>query len=239
LRIYKWSLIFTGLLAIISLSGVFILHFVFTKIDDLWFNILLGVFGSGLLTFITSIIGYRVERKRTLEAFANYTKKILHELNKYQKSFSRDEKLDFFLACNDTDRIDWAREFGNICFIFDYKKKNSQYIYSQIYQLIMQIEQEIINHVWHFRWHKDGSGRNEAAMERFIQDVEPLIIEAIVDKMPGEFSENGTVLDWTTITSTKNRIFESIMRELNGKYYKILYGKQTYNREFAKENQHG
>ena len=37
---------------------------------DFWCNICLAVFGSGLLSFITSCIGYSTEKVRTLEAFS-------------------------------------------------------------------------------------------------------------------------------------------------------------------------
>ena len=46
------------------------------------------------------------------------------------------------------------------------------------------VNQKIGHHIWHFRWYKDGSGRNERVMEKFLQEIEDLIIETKVEKYP-------------------------------------------------------
>lgn len=56
-------------------------YIVSSKEAEFWCNILLGIFGGSVLTLISSIIGYKVERKRILEKF--YYNKLM-----YKKEYS-------------------------------------------------------------------------------------------------------------------------------------------------------
>jgi len=210
----------------LSLGGAFFLNF-FTAFDPFWCNLLLGIFGSGLLTFITSVIGYRVERLKTFEGFSYCTKQILKLLNKYQLSWPLDEKIDFFLAVHDGSWFDWDRYFRDFCFLFDFQGKSRIYIYEKIYHPLQEIDQKINFHTWHFRWHKDGSGRNEKVMEKFIQEIENLIIETSTelcgfDERQGEKG--------FPITQTRNKIVTDVQQELNGEYYRLMYGNKIYRK---------
>lgn len=76
--IYKRTIIITGILTVISFSACLVLHYMYMSREaEFWCNITLGILGSSLLTLISSIIGYKVERKRILEKFYFYTYKIL------------------------------------------------------------------------------------------------------------------------------------------------------------------
>lgn len=55
--------------------------------EQFWCNVLLGVFGGAILTAITSIMGYFVERRKTLEQFYLETIKLLKRYNKLYMSF--------------------------------------------------------------------------------------------------------------------------------------------------------
>ncbi|MPM48751.1 hypothetical protein SDC9_95478 [bioreactor metagenome] len=233
MRIYKKATIITGIMTAASFIGAFILNFS-VYIDAFWCNALLGVFGSSLLTFMMSVISYRVERRKTFEGFSYSTKAILHDLNKYQTSWSLEEKIDFFLNYHDISRIDWDRYYGDFCFLFDVSKKNIQYIYSIIYQPILELNQSINYHIWHFRWYKDGSGRNEKVISQFIKELEELIIETTMTtyqdgNMPSDDKEK------FTMTSSKNKIVDSTLRELNGEYYRLMYGNRMYRKSQVKE----
>ncbi len=226
MRIYRNATVITAILTMLSLCGAFFLNF-FTSSDPFWWNLLLGIFGSGLLTFITSVIGYRVERRKTFEGFSYCTKQILKLLNKYQSSWSLDEKIDFFLAVHDISWIDWDRYFGDFCFLFDFHNKSRIYIYEKIYHPLQEVDQIINLHTWHFRWHKDGSGRNEKVMEKFIQEIESLIIET--STKPYGFDESQGEKEFF-ITQTRNKVVEDVQQELNGEYYRLMYGNKTYRK---------
>lgn len=225
MRIYKNAIITTGLLTIISFIAAVILYF-HTQIDQFWSNALLGVFGSGLLTLLTSIIGYGVERRKTFEGFAYKTKEILHVLNKYQISWGLDEKIVFFLNYHDISKADWDRYYGDFSFIADVQGKNRCYIYTKIYEPILKLNQTINKHVWHFRWYEDGTGKNKV-VGKFIKEIETQLIEETVEIAGTEMSN---VDGGITMTTTKNKLVCDIQREINGKYYQLMYGKKAYNK---------
>ena len=106
MRTYKYAIYITCAITLISFCIAFALNFYFTDTNPFWCNLLLGIFGSSSLTLLTSIVGYRVERRRTFEGFSYATKAILHDLNKYQYTWGLEEKVDFFLNYTDISKID-------------------------------------------------------------------------------------------------------------------------------------
>lgn len=225
MQIHRNATIATALLTLSSLIGAACFNFC-SCVDPFWSNLLLGVFGSGLLTFITSVVGYRVERKRTFEGFSYTTKQILKNLNKYQSSWPLEQKIDFFLMLHDISWSDWDRYFGDFHFLFDFGNKTREYIFQKIYHPLQEIDQKINYHVWHFRWHKDGTGRNERVMEKFVQEIEDLIIETrrVPLKEVGELSDD---TDEITETLVCNKIVIAISEELNGEYYRLMCGNKA------------
>lgn len=223
MRVYKNALLVTFALTIAAFWGAIILNFA-VKADSFWANALLGVFGSSLLTFTTSVVGYRVERRKTFECFRSETVEILSNLNKYQISWTLEEKINFFLSYNDTSKVSWDRYFGDFSFLFNWKKKTSNYIYSNIYQPILEINSLISSHVWHFRWYKDGSGRNDIVVGEFAQEIEDLIMETT------QFDFKDPEGNSSSTNYTKNKIVNLIGSELGGKYYKLMYGTRLYNK---------
>lgn len=91
--IYKKTIKITGLITLMSFLGCLVLHYMcVSKEAEFWCNITLGIFGSSLLTLISSVVGYRVERKRVFEKFFCYTNKILKQINQYQEHMTLEEK---------------------------------------------------------------------------------------------------------------------------------------------------
>ena len=179
-----------------------------------------------LLTLLTSIIGYGVERRKTFEGFAYKTKEILHVLNKYQVLWGLDEKIAFFLNYHDISKADWDRYYGDFSFIADVQGKNRCYIYTKIYEPILKLNQTINKHVWHFRWYEDGTGKNKV-VGKFVKEIETQLIEETVEIAGTEMSN---VDGGITMTTTKNKLVCDIQREINGKYYQLMYGKKAYNK---------
>ena len=227
MQTYRNATVITALLTLLSLIGAIAFNSMLC-IDPFWSNLLLGVFGSGLLTFITSVVGYRVERKKTFEGFSYATKQILKCVNKYQSSWLLEEKIDFFLMLHDMNWSDWDRYFGDFCFLFDFGHKNRTYIFQKIYHPLQEIDYKINYHTWHFRWYKDGSGRNAKVVEKFVQEIEDLIIET-KDIQVNEGEKLSETTTGFPIVETRNKVAMEILEELNGEYYRLMSGKSLSN----------
>ncbi|MFR8817360.1 MAG: hypothetical protein ACLVFS_02440 [Butyricicoccus sp.] len=215
MRTYKYAIYITCAITLISFCIAFALNFYFTDSNPFWCNLLLGIFGSSSLTLLTSIIGYRVERRRTFEGFSYATKAILHDLNKYQYTWGLEEKVDFFLNYTDISKIDWDRYYGDFDFFTSFFSNDNdrRYIYTQIYYPIVQVNTAVRNHIWHFRWYQDGSGKNDVVIKKFIREIEHLFI-----------------------TDIRNNLVYDISHELNNRYYKLMYGTRAFNRSCSQKS---
>ena len=108
-------------------------------------------------------------------------------------------------------------------FFFENKNKNREYIFNTIYQPILQFSTAVSNHLWHFRWYLDGSGRNEKVMSDFIAELEKQLIILEEADVPTEFDENGKAISFCKVSSTKPKFVIDIQKELNGHYYDVMY----------------
>lgn len=222
MRNYVLLIRVTAALTSLSFVITLIIHYGFCGSEaDFWCNICLAIFGSGLLTFITSCIGYVSEKRRTMEGFAYSTRALIHMLNKYDLDWELERKIDFFLGYSDVDKALWDAQFGDIIFLYDPHKKKREYIYQAIYKPILDLNNAIARHDAHFKWHKDGSGKNDAVMAKFVLEIESLFMEkTTVEHAIGD----GHTFQLTDI---QNKLVHSVLEELNGKYYDIMYGKQS------------
>lgn len=228
MSIYKKTIGLTGLITILSFVVCLVLHYLFMSEEaEFWCNVVLGIFSGALLTLLSSVIGYRVERKRVLENFFYYTNKILKQINQYQMNMTLEEKIDLLLEYADSDKIEWDSCLGEIDFLFDFGKKNYKYIYNSIYKPLWELQVAIQKHYWHFKWYKDGTGKNDKVMEEFLKEIEPLILDREEMKTPIETDQNGKAIKYLTATAVTNRIVSSINKELTGKYYTLMYGKKA------------
>ena len=227
MSIYKKTIGLTGLITILSFVVCLVLHYLFMSEEaEFWCNVVLGIFSGALLTLLSSVIGYRVERKRVLENFFYYTNKILKQINQYQMNMTLEEKIDLLLEYADSDKIEWDSCLGEIDFLFDFGKKNYKYIYNSIYKPL-ELQVAIQKHYWHFKWYKDGTGKNDKVMEEFLKEIEPLILDREEMKTPIETDQNGKAIKYLTATAVTNRIVSSTNKELTGKYYTLMYGKKA------------
>ena len=109
----------------------------------------------------------------------------------------------------------------------DPQREKFIYIYQNIYKPIYDLNNKIAEHEWHFRWYQDGSGKNDKVMIDFISEIEPLFIEHIVKEYT---MEDGKTM---SIASTQNILVHSILEELNGRYYDIMYNRKETNSKAA------
>lgn len=225
---YVISTRITAALTCLSFIDTLILHYGFHGADaDFWCNVCLAAFGSGLLTFITSCIGYATEKRHTLESFSYSTRSLLHILNKYDLDWNLEKKIDFFLDYTDIDKSVWDAYLGGICFMFDPCKEKYKYVFQKIYKPILDVNQKIAEHEAHFKWHKDGSGKNDVVMANFVNEIESLFMEKITSN---HMLEDGQEFQTTTV---QNKLVHSILEELNGEYYDMMYNKRQAESENA------
>ena len=228
MRNYAISARITAILTLVSFAAAMILHYATNGEEtEFWCNVCLAVFGSGLLTFITSWIGYFIEKSKTLENFSYSTRFLLHIINKYDLNWDLEKKIDFFLDYKDIDKSLWDSNLGAIYFLFDPSRKNFMYIYKKIYRPIVDLNLKVSDHEFHFIWYKDGSGKNDVVMQKFVKEIEALFMEETTKK---HTLEDGRVL---TTKGVYNKLVRTISAELNGRYYDIMYGKKRKESEDA------
>lgn len=104
--------------------------------------------------------------------------------------------------------------------MYDPERKKFQYIYKNIYKPILDLNLKINDHEDHFKWHIDGSGKNDAVMTSFVLEIEALFIEKRINK---HILSSGKELETTLV---KKKLVDTVLLELNGKYYDIMYGKK-------------
>lgn len=203
---------------------------------NFWTNVSLALFGSAVLSFLTSLLTYFHEKRKTLEGFVYHTKQIVHFLNQYQESMSLEEKIKFFLAYNDFDKTAWDADYGNMDFFWRNKSGNRKYIFDSLYQPIIKFNSAVNNHSWHFKWHLDGSGRNENVMAKFVDELESYLIVKKEYEVPVEYNDDGSVKRVCKIQSVQSLLVRTILKELNGHYFEIMYGKKVKKQMEANNN---
>ena len=227
MRVYKRLTLLSVLIAAVMFSGAVFMHYSFLCDEtEFWINVCLGIFGSAVLTALTAVISYFHEKIKTLENFYYHTRQILYVINKYQENMSLEVKIQFFLDYNDFDNIAWDADYGNIDFFFERMTKNREYIYSSIYKPILDFNHAVANHIWHFRWYLDGSGRNDTVMQKFVSELQDYLITTVEYNIPTNYDEKGNVISFSHYTSTSSKLVSDVKEELCGRYYEIMYGQR-------------
>ena len=224
----NWTIAFliSSTICIILFLFVLVLHYGSDGSEaEFWCNVCLSIFGSALLTSISSIIGYYYEKRRTLEGFSYSTRVLISFIKKYDVYWDNERKIDFFLDYDMMDKTKWDSQLGEIYFMVDKNQENFLYIYEKIYKPITELNSIIASHEFHFRLHKDGNGRNEEVMHQFISDIESLFIE----KHTEEYENSDGMI--TTVTSPRNKLVKNVLDELNGRYYDLMYSKKAEKKE--------
>lgn len=135
MRINKYSIYFTSGITIIALIAAIVFNcynFTFCA------NLFSGIFASGLLALILTVIGYFVERKRTLEKFYSYAQKAVKNFNSYENDGDLERTIDTILQMDSFDYIELGNAYTDISFLFNNKDKRD-YIYYSIYNVITEL----------------------------------------------------------------------------------------------------
>ena len=227
MRPYKRLTIICGFISLFSLAMCLFLHYSFTSEEaDFWVNINLAVFGSALLSSLTALVSYFHEKRTTLESFLYQCNNLLNVINKYQDSMSLEDKMKFYLNYHDLDKSIWDADYGNMDFFAEKISGSRKYIYEKIYRPILLFNQDVNEHVWHFRWYFDGSGENANVMEIFVGQLEQHLLYKNKESVPTDYDETGKPVTFYEITYLEPKLVQEIGRELNGRYYTIMYGRQ-------------
>lgn len=228
MRIYARTIWITSIISAVSLIGAIVSYFVSCgQSAEFIYDICLATFGSALLSAITSAIMYNYEKRRQMEEFLKCTKAILNRLNKYNVSWDDEKKMSFFLSFEEMNFGTWDGFIRDISFFFDPKHKKREYIFDNIYLPIDKLIRKAIYMERHFRYHKEALDANPStlcdagAMKHFISELEDLFIENITHI---EKDSDGQEHSWSEIS---NKLVHSILQELNGRYYDIMYGRKA------------
>lgn len=236
MRAYKKCVYFTAVISIVTFVVAVLLHYLIPCAEsDFWINVCLGIFSGAILTLITSIISYRHEKRRTMESFVYHTRQILFYLNKYQESMSIEQKLKFYLDYIEFDKSAWDMELGDMDFFFEKFTKKKKYVYEKVYKPILDFNQAVIQHEWHFRWHLDGSGKNDAVMEKFTSELQDYLRIRTEVKVPAEYDADGNIIKYCKYSSTTSKLVADISKELNGHYYEIMYGMRVAKKQLKSQ----
>lgn len=238
MRLNKKLTVILAVITIVSFASAMLLEYSPIRDEvEFWVNVLLGIFSGAFLTVITSIISYQNDKRKTLENFYCHTKQLLSFLDKYQENMSIEQKLHFYLDYFDFDQDAWNSDFGEIDFFFDFDNRNKAYIYDSIYKPLLDFNDAIANHVWHFRWYLDGTGKNETVIKLFLDELQLYLLEKGVKEFPKEYDTNGNTISTCKMVFTTPKLTRKIRNELSGHYYEIMYGRKS--KENTVEDNHG
>lgn len=214
MRVHKMTLIFMTIICVSSLIAALFLDNVN---KPFWTNLAIGIFSSGFLALIISVVAYRVERRRTLEEFYSQAIKAIRNFNQYDKDDKPNVKMEIVVEMEKHDYNSLDTSFANIDFIW-FNKKNQSRIYNEIYSKIMKYKSEIIHKQYHFNMYIKEQHTNLEVMLRFIDELEDIFLT----KTNSEFiSEDGSK---TNITSVRRNADDILNDEISSWYFKLMYG---------------
>lgn len=207
------------------MTGLCIISFMISLILDYavknkyWSNIFIGIFASGLLALLLSIISYNVERQKALEDFYIQANKALNIFNLYENNGDIERSMDIVIEMANYDYICLDNAYGNIDFIFG-NKRLRKYIYNDIYKPIIDLKNLIIEKAFHFKEYKKTVNGNLKVMKMFIDEIDNVIMFRDCKELSDE--------SICKMNYSYNKFVRNIRDELNSEYYKIMYGNNMY-----------
>lgn len=218
MRINKIAIYVLTPITIISFVLALLLHILCVGCEFV-INTLQGVFCSSLLALIMAIIGYFVERRKTLEKFWTYGHKIMRNYGKYHYEMSIEEKMNATILMNEFDYSPFDDAFGEIEFLFNNKKLHKK-IGENIYKKTLDIRKEISVKAFHFtELKKDLTGNGHPMAKVFVGELDDMLF---IKNIYTYQQEDGTTL---TQTEIHNKITGEIDEHFVGWYYDLMYFK--------------
>ena len=213
MRTNKPAIIWSTIISVVALICSLVLQYFGLEYAA---NLLAGIFASGVLTIMISIINYRTERRKTLEQFYSYAKKAANNYNRFENDGDLERSIDSVLAMNDFDYIELDNAYGDMSFLF-HDKKTRKYIFEKIYEPTLVLRKLISEKCFHFREYRKAFSGNSRVMRTFVDEVAVAIMSQ--QEMTG-VNEHGVSI---VMKTTHNKAVEQLLEELDGHYYKIMY----------------
>ena len=213
MRTNKPAIIWSTIISVVALICSLVLQYFGLEYAA---NLLAGIFASGVLTIMISIINYRTERRKTLEQFYSYAKKAANNYNRFENDGDLERSIDSVLAMNDFDYIELDNAYGDMSFLF-HDKKTRKYIFEKIYEPTLVLRKLISEKCFHFREYKKAFSGNSRVMRIFVDEVAVAIMS---QQEMTSVNEHGVSI---VMKTTHNKAVEQLLEELDGRYYKIMY----------------
>ena len=194
MRSNKIAIIWTSIISLVSLIASVVLHLCTCEYIS---NIFIGIFASGILALMIAIINYRVERRRILEKIYFQGIKACNNFYQFDSNGEIDVLIDTVLDINKFDYSEFDAAYGEIDLMFDIRNKKREYIFSNIYDPIMNVKHEISKICIHFREYKKSTNGNVEMMRLYL------------DKLKNDIN----------IINVADKVID----ELDGKYFEIMY----------------
>lgn len=132
MKVYRNSTIATLIITLLSLGAYFVFAFVEQiPSNDIWANIFVGIFTGALLSFITSLIQYLCERRKTLIALCSHAKEF------------RNMAIEHFYMNYDFDVYEHFRKLNDIRTFY-----NTAYCVA-ISNLYFFVKGKLAKFIWH------------------------------------------------------------------------------------------
>ena len=213
MRTNKPAIIWSTIISVVALICSLVLQYFGLEYAS---NLLAGIFASGVLTIMISIINYRTERRKTLEQFYSYAKKAANNYNRFENDGDLERSIDSVLAMNDFDYIELDNAYGDMSFLF-HDKKTRKYIFEKIYEPTLVLRKLISEKCFHFREYRKAFSGNSRVMRIFVDEVAVAIMS---HQEMTSVNEHGVSI---VMKTTHNKAVEQLLEELDGHYYKIMY----------------
>ena len=213
MRTNKPAIIWSTIISVVALICSLVLQYFGLEYAA---NLLAGIFASGVLTIMISIINYRTERRKTLEQFYSYAKKAANNYNRFENDGDLERSIDSVLAMNDFDYIELDNAYGDKSFLF-HEKKTRKYIFEKIYEPTLVLRKLISEKCFHFREYRKAFSGNSRVMRIFVDEVAVAIMS---QQEMTSVNEHGVSI---VMKTTHNKAVEQLLEELDGHYYKIMY----------------
>lgn len=171
----------------------------------------IGIFASSLLVMIVSLINYLSNKRETLEGFFDSVMTISKRINMYDLDADLEYKNNYLLETYRNYFNELDRYYSRIALIL--KKKDRNYVYYSLYRPITLIREQI-------SYYNQEMVRYQNRKE---VDIEPVIKEIENCFLPRQRERNGD--DEIIVGISKKTCAYDWIKELTGRYYKLMYSK--------------
>ena len=217
----KWTCLICFPLSVIALFGAWCIA---EGVYVFWSNVLLGVFGSGLLTFVVAAINYCTERRKALENFWTLGHKAARAFGKYPIGGNDAEKIESILIIGEFDYAAFDDAYASIDFLFG-NKKRKQKIFAEIYRPVRDAGGIVSVSAFNIIRLRRAIPGNMKILERYISEVDKILI---TEEKSYVESETGNKIE---VTLTSNRMTDLCIERLDNFYWKTMYPRKKHEEE--------